>query len=145
MIFSDHSIIHVLTLLVIVAGKLKLFMRSPTWISPPFGGNVLQNEVKKGEEGDITHRQYYFSDKEKEDFKDNPMDHLLFRQKIEAEINLLFPFYTRGTDLQKQMHVAMNDEMQRRLGPGQEKLKVRNKKIMKIISFHTDIESTRNG
>jgi hypothetical protein len=107
-----------------VAGKLELFMRSPTWISPPFGGGVLQNEVRHGVEGDITHRQYYFSDEEKAQFKDNPEDHLLFRQKIEAEINLLFPFYTRGTDLQKQMHKAMYDEMQRRIGHGQEKLKV---------------------
>lgn len=105
-------------------GKLKLFMRSPTWISPPFGGQTLREEVKGGDEGDVSSRQYYFSEKEMKHFEDDPNIHLGFRRKIEAEINLLFPFYTKGSDLQKAMHKVMLDEMLRRIGPGHEELKV---------------------
>jgi hypothetical protein len=101
-----------------------LLMRSPTWISPPFGGDVLRDEIKHGDEGDITHRQYAFSYEEKKHFRENSDDLLELRQKIEAEINVLFPLYTKGTELQKKTHETMKNEMARRLGPGHEELKV---------------------
>ncbi|KAJ5465282.1 uncharacterized protein N7458_000968 [Penicillium daleae] len=105
-----------------VAKGLKLFMRSPTWISPPFGGNVLKEDLKGGEENAAS-RQYVFTDEEKRKFREDPDFLLNMRQKIEAEVNLLFPFFQRGTDLQKQMHVVMTEEMHNRIGPGHEELK----------------------
>jgi hypothetical protein len=101
-----------------------LLMRSPTWISPPFGGDVLREEIKHGHEGDMSHRQYAFSNEEKRLFQEDSDDHLKLRQKIEAEINVLFPLYTKGTDLQKKTHEIMKNEMARRIGPGHEELKV---------------------
>ena len=98
-------------------------MRSPTWISPPFGGAVLKEDIRDGKE-DVAHRQYFFSEEEKRKFAEDPEDHLVLRQKIEAEINLLFPFYTRGTPLQKKMHQQMRSEMEKRLGSGHDELKV---------------------
>ncbi|TVY25630.1 putative sterigmatocystin biosynthesis monooxygenase [Lachnellula hyalina] len=106
-----------------VAKKLELFMRSPTWISPPFGDAVLKEDVRDGKEEDMANRQYYFSEEEKRKFREDPEGHLFLRQKIEAEINLLFPFYTRGTPLQKKMHQQMRAEMEKRIGPGHDELK----------------------
>jgi cation diffusion facilitator CzcD-associated flavoprotein CzcO len=108
-----------------VAGKLKLIMRSPTWVSPPFANDVFKNAIKGGEEGDRAHRQYYFSKEEKEKFRKNPESLLSLRRQIEAEINMFFELYTRGTDLQKKILLAMREEMDRRIGPGHEYLKSR--------------------
>lgn len=96
-------------------------MRSPTWISPPFGGQTLREDVIGGNEGDISSEQYT-SGNEKDAFESGAQNHLEFRQKIGAEIILLFPFYTKGTDLQKAMHKVVLDEMLGRLGPGHEKV-----------------------
>ncbi|KAK5000899.1 hypothetical protein LTR66_000316 [Elasticomyces elasticus] len=82
-------------------------------------------KVKGGHEGDISSRQYTFCEKEKAAFENDPESHLEFRRKIEAEINLLFPLYTRGTDTQNAIHKVMLEEMLRRTGPGHEKLKAR--------------------
>lgn len=108
-----------------VAKDLKLFMRSSTWISPPFAGNTLKDVVKKGEEGDRAYRQYFFSEEEKRQFRDNPQFLLSLRQTIEAELNMGFGLYTRGSELQKKTHNAMLEEMVRRIGPGHEELKER--------------------
>ncbi|KAK5009961.1 hypothetical protein LTR28_012518 [Elasticomyces elasticus] len=68
--------------------------------------------------------KYTFCEKEKAAFENDPESHLEFRRKIEAEINLLFPLYTRGTDTQNAIHKVMLEEMLRRTGPGHEKLKL---------------------
>ncbi|KAH8805254.1 hypothetical protein F5884DRAFT_823017 [Xylogone sp. PMI_703] len=106
-----------------VSKKLSLFMRSPTWISPPFGGGVLREEIKHGHEGDMSHRQYTFSNDEKRLFHEKSDSHLELRQKIEAEINLNFGLYIKETDLQKKTLETMKNEMERRIGPGHEELK----------------------
>ncbi|KAK5011784.1 hypothetical protein LTR28_003984 [Elasticomyces elasticus] len=89
-------------------------------MSPPFGGRTLRDEVKGGDEGDISSRQYTSSEKEKAAFENDPESHPEFRRKIEAEINLLFPLYTRGTDTRKTIPKVMLEEMLRRIGPGHE-------------------------
>jgi len=57
-------------------------------------------------------------------FREDPDTLLRLRKKIEAEITLLFPFYIKGTELQKKMLVILREEMMRRLGPGHNELKV---------------------
>ena len=99
-------------------------MRSPTWISPPFGGRVLKDDIRHGKEGDITQRQYTFSEDEKQFFHNNPDDLLQLRRKIEADLQVNFPLFTKGTELQKETHKTMLNEMLRRIGPGHEDLKV---------------------
>ena len=105
-----------------VAKEVQVFMRSPTWISPPFGGGAL-NKVSAGQDIDPGHRQYKFSEEEKKNFKDNPEDHLQFRKGIEAEINGLFGMYRQGSDLSHLFRKVITDEMHRRMGPGHEELK----------------------
>jgi hypothetical protein len=84
---------------------------------------VLKEDLKGGEENAAS-RQYVFTDEEKRKFREDPDFLLNMRQKIEAEVNLLFPFFQRGTDLQKQMHIVMTEEMHNRIGPGHKELKV---------------------
>jgi cation diffusion facilitator CzcD-associated flavoprotein CzcO len=98
-------------------------MRSPTWISPPFGANALKDEIHHGRESDAASRQHIFTDAERQQFRGDPEGLLHLRRKIEAEVNLLFPFFQRGTLLQKSTAIAMREEMLRRIGPGHETLK----------------------
>ncbi|PNH35404.1 hypothetical protein VD0002_g208 [Verticillium dahliae] len=108
-----------------VAGtNLKVFMRSSTWISPPFGGGVLETDLRKDKEGaQPGKRQYTFTEEDKQKFRDDPEYHLMFRKRIEAEINSLFGMYQRGSELSDQFRQVIKDEMERRIGPGNEELK----------------------
>ncbi|KAG4434244.1 hypothetical protein IFR05_010263 [Cadophora sp. M221] len=104
------------------AKDLKVFMRSPTWISPPFGG-VLNEELLKGGEQEPSKRQYTFNTEDKKRFNEKPAYLLQFRKKIEAEINSLFGMYQQGSKMSNKSRQAITTEMTRRIGPGNEKLK----------------------
>jgi cation diffusion facilitator CzcD-associated flavoprotein CzcO len=108
-----------------ITKRLKTFMRSPTWISPPFGAGALQTDLIKGAEVNPGQRQYTFSEEEKEKFRNSPEYHLDFRKRIEAEINSLFGMYKQGSELSNQFRQVITDEMRRRMGPGNEELKKR--------------------
>lgn len=101
---------------------MKVFMRSPTWISPPFGGNALLEEVHKSDD-QPSQRQYKFTDEDKKKFAEDPAHFLDFRQKIEAEINSLFGMYQAGSEMNNKMRELITEEMHKRIGPGHEKLK----------------------
>lgn len=98
-------------------------MRSPTWISPPFGAGALNDDLQKGQDVDPGQRQYTFTEADINKFKQDPEYHLEFRKKIEAEINSLFGMYQQNSALQNQFKDAITKEMHRRIGPGHEKLK----------------------
>ncbi|OQU98935.1 hypothetical protein CLAIMM_04644 [Cladophialophora immunda] len=120
---TGSTAIQIVPVLQKVAKQLKLIMRSPTWISPPFANSVLK-DVKHGD-SDKAHRQYYFSEEEKANFKHDPDSLLFLRRRIESEINLGFELYTRGSKLQEEALQNMREEMIRRIGPGHESLKER--------------------
>lgn len=69
-----------------IAKKLEVYMRSSTWISPPFGAGALTT-VQQGQDVDPGQRQYEFTEADKKKFKEDPQYHLQFRKGIEAEIN----------------------------------------------------------
>jgi len=102
---------------------MEVYMRSPTWISPPFGAGALQSDLQKGADVDPGQRQYTFSEQEKKRFRDDPEYHLDFRKRIEAEINSLFGMYQRGSEMSNHFRDVITKEMNRRMGPGHEKLK----------------------
>ncbi|KAL6242201.1 hypothetical protein RBB50_010749 [Rhinocladiella similis] len=105
-----------------VAKHVDVFMRSPTWISPPFGATAL-SALRGGDASDPGKRQYAFTEQDKKRFREDPDYFLQFRKEIEAEINVLFGMYTKGSDLQTTFRDAITKEMIRRMGPGNEKLK----------------------
>lgn len=106
-----------------IAKQVQVYMRSPTWISPPFGAGALQTDLQKGAEVDPGHRQYKFTEEDKKRFREDPQYHLDFRKRIEAEINGLFGMYTQGSELSKIFREVITNEMNRRMGPGHEELK----------------------
>lgn len=101
------------------------YMRSSTWISPPFGAGALASDLTKGQDVDPGHRQYEFTEADKRKFKEDPEYHLSFRKRIEAEINGLFGMYRQGSDLSNQFREVITNEMNRRMGDGHEELKKR--------------------
>ena len=68
-------------------------------------------------------RQYTFTENDKKKFTENPAYLLQFRKKIEAEINSLFGMYQQGSEASNTFREVITKEMNRRLGPGNEKLK----------------------
>jgi cation diffusion facilitator CzcD-associated flavoprotein CzcO len=103
---------------------LKVFMRSSTWISPPFGGGVLESDLRKNKpDNQPGERQYTFSEEEKKRFAEDPEYHLNFRKRIEAEINSLFGMYQQGSEMSNTFRKLITEEMNRRMGPGHEELK----------------------
>jgi hypothetical protein len=84
-----------------VVKHMKVFMRSPTWISPPFGAGVLQEDLaKENQDGPQPGKmQYKFTEADKQKFKDDPEYHLMFRKRIESEINSLFGMYQQGSEM----------------------------------------------
>ncbi|KAF2708013.1 FAD/NAD(P)-binding domain-containing protein [Pleomassaria siparia CBS 279.74] len=106
-----------------ICKEVQVYMRSPTWISPPFGAGALTNDLQKGEDVNPGQRQYKFSEEEKKRFAEDPAYHLDFRKRIEAEINSLFGMYQRNSEMSNAFRDVITKEMNRRMGPGHEKLK----------------------
>ena len=94
-----------------IVGKLKVFIRSSTWISPPFAAGVLKKDMLDGEDNKPGQRQYTFTDEDKQHFEDDPAYHLDFRKRMEAEINGLFGLYIQGSDLSKLFKQVIKDGM----------------------------------
>jgi cation diffusion facilitator CzcD-associated flavoprotein CzcO len=84
---------------------------------------VLHEELLKGADENPGERQYTFTEADKEKFANGPEYLLLFRKKIEAEINSLFGMYQQGSEMSNQFREVIRAEMHRRIGPGNEKLK----------------------
>lgn len=106
-----------------ICKEVQVYMRSPTWISPPFGAGALSTDLKRGTEEDPGHRQYAFTEADKKRFREDPEYHLQFRKKIEAEINGLFGMYRQGSELSNTFREVITKEMHARMGPGHEELK----------------------
>lgn len=106
-----------------VAKNLSVFMRSPTWISPPFGAGALTSDLQKGVDVDPGQRQYKFSEEDKKKFASDAEYHLYFRKRIEAEINSLFGMYQQGSEMSDMFRKVITEEMNRRMGPGHDDLK----------------------
>jgi cation diffusion facilitator CzcD-associated flavoprotein CzcO len=106
-----------------ICKKVIVFMRSPTYVSPPFGAGALSDQLAQDLNKDVAHRQYAFSEEQKKKFKEDPAYHLQFRKTIEAEICALWQAYRQGGTLNNGFRTVITEEMHRRIGPGHERLK----------------------
>ena len=102
------------------------FMRSVTWISPPVGGQFLEED--KSHSSDETQKknpnaQYYYTEEEKKNFRENLQSLLEYRRKLESSVNNLFDMFIAGSETSKYAEKSMREEMHRRIGPGHEELK----------------------
>ncbi|KAK5092888.1 hypothetical protein LTR24_004802 [Lithohypha guttulata] len=108
-------------------------MHTANWdtsgISPPVGGEILQAEKQK--EGDqqapaqSVAAQYFYTEEEKQRFREDPKHLLEYRQGLEAPVNLLFDMFIAGSETSKQAEILMRKEMNRRIGEGHEELKAK--------------------
>ena len=113
------------------AKHLTTFMRSVTWISPVVGDAEIE-ELKakhapttakdKQDESQLV-KQYWYTEEEKQRFRDDPEYLLLYRKTLESTVNSLFDLFVSGSDVSKASHDMMKAEMIRRIGPGHEELK----------------------
>jgi len=67
--------------------------------------------------------KYYFSEQEKQRFRDDPEYFLAYRKKLEATINKMFDMYIDGSETSLKAKETMKAEMLRRIGLGHEELK----------------------
>lgn len=110
---------------------LTAFMRSVTWISPPVGGADLEAEKAKHasqsdrepQHQEAGNAQYWYTDEDKQRFKDDPEYHLLYRKKLESAVNNLFDMFITDSDTSRGAEEMMRAEMERRIGPGHDELK----------------------
>ncbi|KIV95333.1 hypothetical protein PV10_03002 [Exophiala mesophila] len=82
LIGTGSSAIQIVPKLQQLAKQLKIFMRSPTWITPAIGGKTsdqFQGDDKA--DGNTGHEQFTFTDEQKARFKSDPEYHLQFRKK----------------------------------------------------------------
>jgi cation diffusion facilitator CzcD-associated flavoprotein CzcO len=120
---TGSTSIQIVPQLQMVAKEVQVYMRSPTWISPPFGAGALTTDFAKGPDVDPGKRQYAFTDGDKKKFRSDPSYHLDFRKRIEAEVNGLFGMYRQGSDLSNIFRDLITKEMNKRMGPGHNELK----------------------
>ena len=115
------------------AKHLTAFMRSVTWISPVVGDSDLEAEKArhKSDSDRATQaredliKQYWYTEEDKQRFRDDPEYLLLYRKKLESAVNSLFDMFVSGSDVSKGAEEMMRAEMNRRIGPGHEELKKR--------------------
>ncbi|KAH0841227.1 4-hydroxyacetophenone monooxygenase [Fonsecaea pedrosoi] len=102
-----------------VAKDLKVFMRSPTWITPAIGGQTSSQFQGDDNPG---HQQFTFTEEQKERFRSDPEYHLQFRRKIEAEVNWMADVFKMGSKMQQDVQKMMTQQMKARIGPGHDEL-----------------------
>jgi cation diffusion facilitator CzcD-associated flavoprotein CzcO len=113
------------------AKHLTAFMRSCTWISPVIGDAEIEELKAKHapqtarDPQDQTQliKQVWYTDEEKQRFRDDPEYLLLYRKRLESTVNNLFDVFISGSEVSRMADETMRAEMNRRIGPGHEELK----------------------
>lgn len=109
------------------AKHLTAFMRSETWISPPVGGQLLEELKRTNAAGNqvAAMGQYKYSEAEKEKFRKDPSSLLAHRKQLETSVNSMFEMFIAGSEVSQQVEKMMREEMLRRIGPAREELKAK--------------------
>ncbi|KAF7554982.1 hypothetical protein G7Z17_g2508 [Cylindrodendrum hubeiense] len=113
---TGSSAIQIIPQMQKIAKQLKVFMRSPTWITPAIGGKTSSQFRGEDSDANMGHEQFTFSEELKQRFRADPDYHLRFRKRIEAEVNWMADIFTVGTDMQKEVQETMTEQMKRRIG-----------------------------
>ncbi|KAJ5951521.1 uncharacterized protein N7479_009934 [Penicillium vulpinum] len=109
------------------AKHLTCFMRSSTWIAPPLGEVKIGHDEKGNQPDDAKSAptgQYHYTEEEKKRFRDDPEFLLQYRQSLDSKANLFFDVFIRDSEMSHFGRKMMKEEIEKRLGPGHEDLKV---------------------
>ncbi|TKA32723.1 hypothetical protein B0A50_00948 [Salinomyces thailandicus] len=105
---SGSSAIQIIPRLQAVEGaELNCFIRSRTWISPPFG-QAVQDKLGMGD-------KFEFTEELKQRFERDPQAWLDFRLMVEADANGIHGVTLTGSPMQKAAHKAFEEGMRSRL------------------------------
>ncbi|KIX09042.1 uncharacterized protein Z518_00120 [Rhinocladiella mackenziei CBS 650.93] len=98
--------------------QVQVYMRSPTWITGPFGSGPMASDLTHE-----TQNQYTFTEEDKKKFKEDKEYHLNFRKRTEAEFNALFGAYQQGSELNNYFRKVLTDLISEKIGPEHPELK----------------------
>lgn len=104
---SGSSAIQIIPQLQKISGaRLKCFMRSRTWISPPFGSRVADEFLlNNGDDSMMMPREMI------ERFEKDPQLWFEFRVKIEADANNIHASTLKGTKMQREAQEKFDETM----------------------------------
>lgn len=102
---NGSSAIQIIPQLVERAEHLTNYIRHPTYITPGLGSGAIGGKV-----------QYYFSEEEKRNFRENPEALKQYRKKIQAASNRAFDMFVKDSDAQNAARKATADQMKEKLG-----------------------------
>lgn len=117
LIGTGSSSVQVLPNIQPICKEVQVYIRSPTWISPPIS-ELLGSSQEATPQG-----PQLYSEEEKRRFREDPQYHLEYRQKMEAELNGFFFAFKQNSQQNNLFRKAITDSMLRRLGPGHDQLK----------------------
>ncbi|KAJ5970738.1 uncharacterized protein N7479_000656 [Penicillium vulpinum] len=107
---SGSSAIQITPNLQPIVGKMKSFIRSPTWIMPTYGLIDWKDEEKK----------MTYTPEERQKFRDDPAAFLAYRKKLETDMNRAYSMLYKDTPEQQAAKVQFAAIMKARLGGDEE-------------------------
>ena len=94
--------------------ELKVFIRSPTWITPGFAS---QHAGPGG-------TNFKYSEEQKRLFRENRREYLIYRKSVEEEMNVRFKFMLADTPEQKSVRQFAENEMRQKLNHNERLIEV---------------------
>lgn len=102
---NGSSAIQIIPQVVEKAVHLTNYIRHPTYITAGLGAGIIGGKV-----------QYYYSEEEKQTFRDNPEELKAHRKKIQAGSNRAFDMFVKESDAQIAGRKFTADQMKEKLG-----------------------------
>lgn len=102
---NGSSAIQILPQLVKNAARTTNFIRRSTYITPGLGSSVIGGQV-----------QHYYTDEERQQFRDDPEHLKRYRKMIQAGSNKAFDMFMKGSKAQDAARQATADMMKKQLG-----------------------------
>jgi cation diffusion facilitator CzcD-associated flavoprotein CzcO len=101
---NGSSAIQIVPQIVDRAAHLTNFVRRPTYITPGLGSAIIGGQV-----------QYYYSEEEKQAFRNNPEQLKEYRKRIQAASNKAFDMFVKNSTAQEQGKKQTSDMMRGKL------------------------------
>ncbi|KIW99575.1 uncharacterized protein Z518_11314 [Rhinocladiella mackenziei CBS 650.93] len=101
-----------------ICKQVQVYMRSPTWISGPFGAGPMASDLSN--EATV---QYNFTEEDRKRFREDTAYHLDFRKRTESEFNTLFGAYQQGSELNNFFRKVLTELMGAKIETQHEELK----------------------
>ena len=106
---NGSSAIQIIPQIVEGAAHLTNFIRRPTYITPGLGSAVIGGQA-----------QYYYSEEEKQKFREDPEELKRYRKVIQGGSNRAFDMFVKHSDAQEEGKKQVAEQMKQKLGGDEE-------------------------